>query len=77
MKHTMRISIILVCLFLIAQLIGLAIVNEYTPKVTTPDGETIPSDQIEMKTLPLGIERPEIEENVSYLPLIINNLQLF
>jgi len=54
MKHKIGVTFILVTLFLVAQFIGLAVVNNYNNKA-----------------LPLGIERPVVEENVSYLPLLI------
>ncbi len=53
MKHNLKITIIIVLLFLATQLIGLKIVDNY-------DG----------KELPLGIERPEVEEEVGYIPLM-------
>jgi presenilin-like A22 family membrane protease len=53
MKHNLKISLIIVLLFLVAQFIGLFIIDSYLEK-----------------ELPFGIERPEIEENISYLPLI-------
>lgn len=53
MKHNVTITIILVSLFLLTQLVGLKIVDNYGDR-----------------DLPLGIERPEIEEDVSYIPLM-------
>ena len=53
MKHNIKITIILVLLFLLAQLVGLKIVDNYGDR-----------------DLPLGIERPEIEEDISYIPLM-------
>ncbi len=62
MKHKLGVTFILVLLFLAAQFIGLAVLNNYfTPGAA---GE-------EQKALPLGIERPQVEEEFSYLPLII------
>ena len=55
MKHTLKVTLVLTVLFLLAHLIGLFIVSEY----------------VDMVELPYGIERPEIEENASYLPIII------
>lgn len=54
MKHNIYLTIILLCLFLATQLIGLVVVNKYY-----------------QKDLPLGIERPEVEEDVSYIPLLV------
>jgi len=54
MKHNVRVSLIIVGLFLVAQFIGLFIVNSYFEK-----------------ELPFGIERPEYQKEVSYIPIII------
>lgn len=54
MKHNIKVSLIIVGLFLAAQFIGLHIVDLYSAK-----------------ELPFGIERPEFQEEVSYIPLII------
>ena len=55
MKHTWRITLILIALFMVSQVVGLFVVDNYLDK---PD-------------LPLGIERPDIEENISYIPVLI------
>lgn len=55
MKHTWYITAILLLLFLVAQLIGLAVTAEYI----IDDG------------LPLGIERPELNEKTSFIPVFI------
>ena len=55
MKHTYPVTIALVVLFFAAQVIGLFITKQY----------------IQGETLPLNIERPEIEENKSYIPIVI------
>ncbi len=53
MKHNIKVSLIIVGLFLAAQFIGLYIVDLYS-----------------VQELPFGIERPEFQEEVSYIPLI-------
>ncbi|MBL7100935.1 MAG: hypothetical protein ISS23_03215 [Nanoarchaeota archaeon] len=55
MKHTWRITIVLVLVFLLAQVIGLLITHHY---LLTPE-------------LPFNIERPEFEEQTSFIPLFI------
>lgn len=62
MKHKLGVTIILVVIFLAAQLIGLTVVNQYYKTGLLPE---------EQKALPLGIERPEVEEEFSYIPLLI------
>jgi len=55
MKHPIKVTIILVTLFLMSHFVGLFIVSQYSL----------------MDELPYGIERPEIDENVSYIPIIV------
>ncbi|MBS3149340.1 hypothetical protein J4455_01430 [Candidatus Woesearchaeota archaeon] len=54
MKHTYPVTLALVLLFFAAQIIGLLISNEY----------------LKGTILPLNIERPEVEESQSYLPIV-------
>ena len=62
MKHTWQVTLILALLFLLSHFVGLIIVDNYLPK-TLPTGEVIE------KELPLSIERPEIEEKTSFIPI--------
>lgn len=62
MKHTLKITIILVTIFFFAQLIGLSIINQYIDHQTTSD-----TGNVTWSSLPYDIERPEIEESSSYL----------
>jgi len=55
MKHNIKITIIILLLFFAAQLIGLFITSKY----------------IVNGNLPLDIERPEVDEKTSYIPLLI------
>jgi len=55
MKHTWVVTIILLTIFFLAQVIGLFITQHY---IETPE-------------LPLNIERPELEEGTSFVPLFI------
>jgi len=59
MKHTFKITLVLIGIFLISQLIGLLTVNQYY-SVDEEGG-------IEYKPLPMNIERPEVSEEVSWL----------
>lgn len=56
MKHTLKITLLLLLLFLLAQLIGLVIVNQYL----TLD-----------RPLPFNIEKPTYNEQTSYVPIVI------
>lgn len=59
MKHTWAVTMILVGIFLLAQVVGLFITRYYIPvEGPAPD-------------LPMGIERPEFDEETSFIPLFI------
>ncbi len=53
MKHTLRVTLLLIGLFLGSQLLGLWITERYSAR----------------ETLPYNIERPEFEKETSYIPL--------
>ena len=62
MKHTLKITLMLVFVFLAAQVIGLAVINAYIDhKASEEKGEVVFSD------LPYDIERPPIEEKSSFI----------
>ncbi len=71
MKHSWKITIILLCMFLITQLIGLAVIHAYIPKTETViiDGE---ETNITINPLPYGMQPPEIEPEFSLLTIIIS-----
>lgn len=54
MKHNLKVTLILVLLFLFSQLIGLMVTKEYL-----------------VKDLPYGIERPDIQKEVSFVYIFI------
>lgn len=58
MKHTAIVTTVLILLFLITQITGLLIVKNYLPK----------------ETLPFNIEKPQIAEETSFIPLFITIL---
>lgn len=62
MKHTLKITIILVLLFFFSQVIGLAVTNEYIDHMVTAE-----TGNVTWVELPLDIERPDIEESSSYI----------
>ena len=55
MKHTWAVTVTLVLIFLIAQVVGLFITDRY----------------LKVPELPLNIERPQFEEETSFIPLFI------
>ena len=69
MKHSMRVTIILIALFFFAQIIGLVVINNYiSEKSIVPETGEI---NITWKELPsvggLKLERPEVRESRSYI----------
>lgn len=64
MKHTFKITLVLVVIFFIAQIIGLVIVNKYI------DHKKIIEGVIEFQPLPYNIERPQVEESTSFIWII-------
>ena len=81
MKHTLRVTLILITLFLISQIIGLVIINNYIGFESVIEKQTIVIDGkeeivsvvVEKETvdeLPYGIERPQLKEKGSYLSII-------
>jgi len=71
MKHTSKIILILLSMFFLTQLIGIAVVNTYSPEirqVTTESGEII---NITTYNLPYGLDPPQdIEPKVSLFTII-------
>lgn len=70
MKHSLKITLLLVSIFFFSQIIGLVIVNKYIDYVkTTP--EQIKTGNITWQALPYAIERPEVNPSKSYLLIFI------
>jgi len=73
MKHNVKITAILLIMFLIAQLIGLAVVNVYSPKQTEILNQT--TGKLENITiqqdLPYGMQPPEMKPEFSLTSIII------
>ncbi len=68
MKHSPKITLILLALFLAAQFMGLAILYKYIdPVLTEETGKTT------FRELPIG-ERPPVEEQTSFIPIILTIL---
>lgn len=67
MKHTLKVTIALSVFFLLAQFIGLAVINQYIDHQNT---QLV--GQIVMKPLPYGMERPEVEnQSTSFIYIVI------
>ena len=67
MKHTLKVTIVLVLFFFLAQVIGLAIVNQYIDHKKSVETQTVV-----LKDLPYGLERPEVKnQSTSFIYIII------
>jgi presenilin-like A22 family membrane protease len=65
MKHTTKVTLILLTIFILAQYTGLAVTNQYIDTAQTQvTGEIVFSD------LPIG-ERPDLNEKTSYISIIL------
>jgi presenilin-like A22 family membrane protease len=62
MKHSIKITSIIVLIFILSQVFGLFIVDNYMS--TDDNGNTV------YKELPLNIERPEMKENVVWIYIL-------
>ncbi len=66
MKHTLKITLMLVLLFFLSQIVGLAITNQYIDhKKTAETGVTA------WEELPYEMERPPVEESSSFVYILI------
>jgi presenilin-like A22 family membrane protease len=65
MKHTLKITLILVLFFFVSQVVGLAITNEYLDHKTTAE-----TGNVTWQALPYNMERPPVEESTSYIWII-------
>ena len=75
MKHTIKVTLLLVFMFLAAQLIGLAIVKQYIAvedvEVIDPEtGETIIVTGLNYSALPFNMERPPIDGTQSFIYIL-------
>lgn len=65
-KHTFKITIMLVFIFLVAQVVGLVITNEYIDYE-----KTLEVGKTSFENLPFDVQRPEVKESISFIYIII------
>jgi len=65
MKHTLKITLILVAIFLLSQIIGLAITNNYIDHKATAE-----TGNVTWAALPYNISRPVVEETSSFMYIL-------
>lgn len=72
MKHSIKITLILLAMFIAAQLIGLAVTNAYTPKIIEQATATGEVQNITIYNLPYGTNPPAgITPQISIISIII------
>ncbi|MEM2121146.1 MAG: presenilin family intramembrane aspartyl protease [Candidatus Woesearchaeota archaeon] len=62
MKHTIKITALMILFFLLSQLIGISILTKYVDYKKTRETGTIV-----WKEIPYGIERPQVKESTSFI----------
>jgi len=73
MKHNLKITIILLLMFITTQFIGLYVVDHYS-KTKVIEGQVV---EIEAPDLPLGLETPELKEKREFNQIFISILIAF
>jgi len=76
MKHNIKITIILLAMFIVTQFIGLYVVDYYTPKKVITPGTGIVVD-VPAPPLPYGLETPEVETESQYNSLFLGIIVAF
>ena len=73
MKHEVKITALLLLMFLTTQLIGLAVIDAYSPKIvkTTLANGTQVLESVNV-TIPYGMEPPEVSPEVGFANIIIS-----
>jgi presenilin-like A22 family membrane protease len=65
MKHNFNITLTIILLFFLSQFFGLVIIDGYIDHQTTTE-----TGNITYTALPMNLERPEVEESISYMYII-------
>jgi len=71
MKHNLQVTLILIAMFLITQLIGLAVINIYAPKYQQIMVNGTLMNVTVSPQLPYGMQPPEMEPEISLTSIII------
>ena len=71
MKHNLKITIILLVMFLLTQFLGLLVINSYTPTTKQVLNETGQLQNVTIEKLPEGFQPPEGIKPMEFLPSII------
>lgn len=73
MKHNVKITIILIAMFIVTQIIGLLVVNSYIPKKVLVFNETSQQfENVTIEQLPKGFQPPELKTSYDFFSIFIN-----
>lgn len=72
MKHNWKITLILIVMFLVTQIIGLIVINAYTPRTETVTINGIEQNISLSPQLPYGMQPPEMPKGPSLVTIIIS-----
>ncbi len=70
MKHKLKITLIILTMFLVTQLIGLYVVGHYSP-VKVVNGEKV---NVSAPGLPFGLETPQVEKQSEFLTTLLPSI---
>jgi len=73
MKHNLKITSILLAMFILTQFIGLYVVNYYS-SVKVIDGSVV---EVSAPSLPFGLETPELKENKEFNQIFVSIIIAF
>ncbi len=74
MKHNAKIIVLILCMFLVTQIIGLYVINYYSPT------KVVNNNQINVtnpNALPLGLEPPPENQNLSIWAILLSVIPMF
>ena len=72
MKHSLKVTLVLLGMFFIAQMIGLFIINSYSPKTFQIQDENGTFINVTSHNLPYGMEPPQgLNPNTSLISIIV------
>ena len=72
MKHEVKITLILLSMFLVTQLIGIVIIDAYSPKITAALVNGTVTNVSISEQIPYGMQPPEIKPQVSLASITVS-----
>jgi len=72
MKHEVRITIILLSMFIATQLIGLMVIDAYSPKIVSQVVNGTVTNVTVSREIPYGMQPPEIKPEISIISIMIS-----